>query len=172
MSSGGGTTVMEKNQSNQTVSYLKGVNLFLTANITEGTDEEKCMQYINHYRNDFKLQNPEAELIVQSTQTDDLGYSHIKFSQQYRSLDIWMSFLSMHLNQNDQLYLVKGEYYPTPEFLDIDDAIDAQNIVTVVASKNSEITEHDFVVKKMIYFDSESEAIFGVQTHAHKRAWW
>lgn len=62
----------------------------------------------------LKLQDPDRELELRSTETDELGLSHLRFDQEYRGLEVWPADLIVHLDENDDVYLLDGAFVPTP----------------------------------------------------------
>ncbi|WP_082054196.1 hypothetical protein [Methyloterricola oryzae] len=63
------------------------------------------------------LKDPRQELVVQSVAGDELGFRHARLGQQYRGLPVWGSSLNVHWNAQHAVYLVEGDYIPTPTAL-------------------------------------------------------
>ncbi len=66
----------------------------------------------------FRLDNPHAETQIISTETDDLGKTHIRFQQQYKGVPVWGSDFYVHFDGN-KMYCFNGRYEPTPRGLNV-----------------------------------------------------
>ncbi len=64
-----------------------------------------------------RLKDARQELVVQAVAGDELGFRHVRLGQQYRGLPVWGSSLNVHWNVQDAVYLVEGDYIPTPTAL-------------------------------------------------------
>jgi Zn-dependent metalloprotease len=115
-------SVVKLDDKNKTIVLLKGENL--SADL-EKDERFKSLQSANQYpeialaflcatHELFELVDPPDELSVKSLQTDDLGYTHIKFMQSYKGIPVWASEINFHLNQQNHVYLIQGRYIPTP----------------------------------------------------------
>ena len=150
--------MLERNQTNQTISYIKGDTL-LTQQQQSAQPEQQCRKFMKQYREDFLLQNPDEEMVLKSSSRDDMGYTHLKFTQQYRSIPVWQATLMMHLNPDNQLYLVAGDYFPTPVKLDVRAGYSTSEIITAAVKTNPEIASKDFSATKMIYFINDIDPV-------------
>jgi Zn-dependent metalloprotease len=61
-----------------------------------------------------QLQNPREELSIISASRDELGFQHLRFEQRYKGLRVHGRDLYVHANAHNDVYLVNGEYVPTP----------------------------------------------------------
>jgi len=73
-----------------------------------------AVDFINHYRQLFKLKTPRKELVVTRTQIDNLDYKHIRLQQVYKGIPVWNSEIIVHINTDEIVYLAGGHYIPTP----------------------------------------------------------
>ena len=73
--------------------------------------------FIEAYRDEFRLAEPNQELRVESVETDTLGLTHVRLQQTFHDVPVWAAELRVHLNADAQVYLVQGRYIPTPRNL-------------------------------------------------------
>jgi len=62
----------------------------------------------------LKMEQPSEEFKVRKIENDELGGTHIRLDQQYKSLKIWASDVSIHLNDKG-VETFNGRYHPTPK---------------------------------------------------------
>lgn len=62
----------------------------------------------------LRLQDPRRELSLKSATMDELGYFHVRLLQQYGGLPVWGSEILVHWSPRKMIYLVEGDYLPTP----------------------------------------------------------
>lgn len=111
-----------RDTSNGTIRILKGIGLTTSLMedenfnkaVTSGTPDEISIAFISAYRRLFKLQDPINELKVSKIQTDSLGMTHVRLTQQYKGIEVWPADINVHLNQDGDVYLVQGRYAKTP----------------------------------------------------------
>lgn len=72
---------------------------------------DSVLQFIAANPDLFKLQDPVKELELLSSHTDELGFQHLRFSRQYNKIPIWNDDLIVHINKQNQLYLINGRYH-------------------------------------------------------------
>ena len=65
----------------------------------------------------LKVKNPKKEFKIVSEKIDDLGLKHIKFQQVYREIPIWGKEASVHLDEDNRVYMYQGNAVPTIEKL-------------------------------------------------------
>jgi bacillolysin len=61
------------------------------------------------------LHDPATELRLLARETDELGRTHLHFTQHYAGLKVWPDQLSVHLDPEGNVDLMDGAYIPTPE---------------------------------------------------------
>lgn len=112
--------VLRLNPDNGTILFLKAKNLTdgknePLANVT--TSAAIALSFIDRYKAQFKLEQPQDELKCLSATTDDLGLTHVRFQQIYKGISVFGCELNVHLNRNNNVYLVQGHYIPTPSHI-------------------------------------------------------
>lgn len=113
------------NEATGTLKRLKGAGLsdFLAqdgafqAMLKAGDWGPASLYYIAALGRRTRLEDPRQELAVQSVASDELGFRHVRLGQQYHGLPIWGSSLNVHWNAQHAVYLVEGDYIPTPTAL-------------------------------------------------------
>ncbi|MCK5506805.1 MAG: hypothetical protein KAJ10_16690, partial [Thermodesulfovibrionia bacterium] len=102
-------------------SYIKGKNL--TSHLDgephfemlkrDGLYVEIVFRFLESRRELLKIDDPQAEFEMSKVNTDNLQFKHIKFQQISNSIPVWGREINVHLNGNNNVYLVQGHYEPT-----------------------------------------------------------
>jgi len=61
----------------------------------------------------LQLQNPSAELVIASNQTDELGFTHLKFKQYFGEIRVIGGEIIVHIKDN-AIESITNRLYPTP----------------------------------------------------------
>lgn len=105
---------------NGTPSLVKGEDLaaalgavpeFETALKNKDHARMACL-FLEYYKTFFKLADPRQNLKIESTQTDTLGSTHVRFQQMVHQLPVWEKTIRIHFNDRNALYLTQGDYLP------------------------------------------------------------
>ncbi|MBI3416782.1 MAG: M4 family metallopeptidase [Verrucomicrobia bacterium] len=81
----------------------------------EGARERRTARnFLRANRDLLQIEDPDSELAVSKQAQDDLGQTHVKFEQTYKSIPVWPSGLGVHLDRDGNVHLVDGAYVPTP----------------------------------------------------------
>lgn len=119
---------------NGTPSYIKGANL--SSHLDD--DPHFCMlkqkvlyrdmvyQFLQSWHKLLKVDDPRREFEITSVKIDDLGLKHVEFQQIINGIAIWGCSMSVHLNENNQVYLLHGHYEPTLKNVDTIPKLSAQ----------------------------------------------
>lgn len=94
-----------------------------------------------------QLQHPREELSIISASRDELGFQHLRFEQRYKGLRVHGRDLYVHANARNDVYLVHGEYVPTPNMsiepsLSKEAAVQATNEALRTTGQWGEIPKH------------------------------
>ncbi|KKL53026.1 hypothetical protein LCGC14_2279570, partial [marine sediment metagenome] len=77
-----------------------------------GSPEKSALCFIKHYPDIFKLDNPDEELeVVQVTEDDVVGYTHVKLNRIFKGIPVFASQLIIHFNQEGQVSSFNGNYH-------------------------------------------------------------
>jgi Zn-dependent metalloprotease len=82
---------------------------------------ERALRLIAENRGVFRIDHPEAELVVEGEVCGPDGRRHVRFSQSYRGIPVWGSGLTAHFDADGGAYALTGRYLPTPAGVDIAD---------------------------------------------------
>ncbi len=61
------------------------------------------------------ISDPKSEFYQMSATTDELGFKHFRYGQQYQGIPVWNRDLYVHLNGSGEAYTINGTYEPTPK---------------------------------------------------------
>jgi bacillolysin len=116
--SGGDTQVLLR-PGNGTVMQIRGGQLQpraggLAQAAGPGNAERTAREFLRANRELMRLDDPDAELKLESSERDETGAAHLKFSQWFRGVPVWPSGLSVHLDPQGNVESVDGAYAPTP----------------------------------------------------------
>jgi bacillolysin len=133
-----------------TILFLKGPNLSQALEAdprfrelqAENQAEKIAKVFISAYSREFLLTDPFEELSVAMVTTDDLGLTHVKLRQTYKTIPVADSEIIVHLDRDQRVYLVNGRYHPTPDQLPLQPAISPAAAEAVVL-ENLKITASD-----------------------------
>jgi Zn-dependent metalloprotease len=139
-----------RDESRGTIIFLKGPNLTRALEAdprfrelqAENQAEEIAKVFISAYSREFLLTDPFEELSVAMVTTDDLGLTHVKLRQVFKTIPVADSEIIVHLDRQQRVYLVNGRYHPTPDQLTLQPAISTTAAEAVVL-ENLEITGSD-----------------------------
>jgi Zn-dependent metalloprotease len=65
----------------------------------------------------IKIKNPDSEFELKNHFRDDLGLSHLKFTQKYLGLEVWGKEIVVHMDINGNVVSLNGRFIPTPSFI-------------------------------------------------------
>jgi hypothetical protein len=122
---------------NGTPSYIKGANL--SSHLDDdpqfrilkdkGLYGDAVCQLLQSWRRLLKIDDPRREFEITSVKIDDLGLKHVEFQQILNGIAVWGCSMSVHLNENNQVYLLHGHYEPTLKNVDTTPNLSAQEAV-------------------------------------------
>ncbi len=133
--------LIQRNTKDQTILLLKGNNLseelekdqrFKTLQ-SKNQYTDMALAFMAAYHGMFQLAFPPQELAVTSVQTDDLGFTHIKFQQQYKAIPVWAAEINLHFNPQNHIYLIQGRYIPTPLHVTVHPVLSENQAMHIVA---------------------------------------
>ena len=86
------------------------------------------------------LKNPAEELAVRNVETDQLGYSHVRFQQAWKGVPVYGAEAILHKNKQ-AFYLFNGRFFPTPEISDVTPSVTAATAADLALSHVSAFTK-------------------------------
>ena len=60
------------------------------------------------------LEDPDSELVLRTRRTDELGWHHLRFRQEYKGIPVWPAELSVHISPAGSVDLLDGAFVPSP----------------------------------------------------------
>lgn len=87
---------------------------------------ETARTFLRENRDLLLLSDPDAELELRQSTTDELDRTHLRFGQRYRGLRVWPAELVVHLDTDGSVDLMNGAFVPTPEGLATAPALDGE----------------------------------------------
>ena len=82
---------------------------------TAEQNENTALTFLKENASLLLLDNPDQELRVLASETDNLGMVNIRYAQTYAGLDVWPAQLSVHLDAQGNVAMMDGAYIATPE---------------------------------------------------------
>lgn len=124
--------------------------------------ESRTINYLEALKEPLQIENPAEEFFIQKIDTDKLGQQHIRMQQQFQGIKIYNSELIAHAKDND-IYLVNGRHYPTPQLENVTPAIDVQNAKQIARNDVGTFKTLSFEEKRYVageQFESELVIFF------------
>lgn len=119
-----------------TIAWLKGDAL--AEHLTQQTDYRDKLSngdyagmaqlFLRSYRDVFGVIDPGSEFVFQNEQQDDLGYTQVRFAQQFADIPVVDAELRVHFDPSRQLYLINGRYIKSPTNTSIDPKLSLNDI--------------------------------------------
>ena len=114
---------------------------------------EQSSQYLTALSTTMKIKNPAQEFKSYNVQTDELGVTHIRMQQMYEGVKVWGGQVVLH-QQNEQINLFNGRYYPTPTLKTLAPSVQALGAIQSV--------QNDLSAKyKLQIFDEKGKKLIG-----------
>ena len=155
--------VLRLNPDNGTILFLKAKNLFDIKNETlpnAKTPAAIALSFIDRYKAQFKLKQPQDELKCLSATTDDLGLTHVRFQQIYQGIPVWGAEVNVHLNRNNIIYLVQGRYIPTPNHIRLQPSLNSHEALECVLKEigSQKVNKDQSAIELIIFSKSTQRA--------------
>ena len=77
----------------------------------------------------LRIKDPNSEFAVLSEKTDREGITHVRFKQMDGGIDVWAKDIYVHVNRQGQVIAFNGTYAPTPDIVDLNPHITAQQAI-------------------------------------------
>jgi len=143
---------------NRTVRQIRGGALESAGQLSgaagngrEGARERAARRFFAENREALALENPGAELALQSEETGEGGSRHLRFAQKFGGLRVWPAGLSAHFDQEGRMTGLDGAYVPTPVLPALDPALSAAEaaasaLARLPAALNAEHDEPELII--------------------------
>ena len=101
------------NESNGTPLLIKS-NLSKPIIMTKSEEfVHEALDFLEHNKNLFKLNDPSSELSMISNKADNIGMRHIKFNQKNNDIPVWGAQIIVHFSKDNSIRSFNGKYYPS-----------------------------------------------------------
>ncbi|MDX9856657.1 MAG: M4 family metallopeptidase [candidate division Zixibacteria bacterium] len=98
-----------RDNGNGVPSYVEGT---LSSPVKAADQVAASMQFFEEHRGAYRMANPADELVLKRIDRDDLGMSHVRFTQQHLGLRVIGGDLITHFDARGTLRTVNGNYVP------------------------------------------------------------
>lgn len=89
------------------------------------SSEVLAWEYLQKAAPLMKIKDPSNEFSIQSTSTDDLGYTHVKLQQKVKNIDVYGAEIIIH--GSDQTFdFLNGSYFPTIDMENVTPSLDSE----------------------------------------------
>ncbi|HUI30019.1 MAG TPA: M4 family metallopeptidase [Candidatus Acidoferrales bacterium] len=75
-------------------------------------------QFLLNNKSLLKIVDPESEFKMVNSTTDKNGFTHVRFQQQFKGMEVWAKDVYVHIDGSGQVSSFNGEYAPTPAISD------------------------------------------------------
>lgn len=128
------------------------------------TFEERFFRFMEEMRSVTGIKSPKEEFRISGIVTDELGVTHIKSVQKYKTIDIYGSESSMHIDNKTErftgsLHVINNEVKTTPQF-SIESALKKaaedlgqKTIVKELNRKEKDILRYDSPEYALVMYD-------------------
>lgn len=151
--------------------FIEGVPKDLKSNskTPSKTIEDQTFAYLEVMKKSLHIDDPRSEFQIVSHETDELGITHVKLQQVFKNKKVYGSEIVLHIKEG-QVYLMNGNYYPTPTLENITPQIDRSQAIEVAkaaVSKKTNVKElskmelqllghESLIAEPMIYHQDQS----------------
>ena len=81
--------------------------------------ETSAIEFFEKYKELFKISKASEELSLKNIHVDNLGMTHVKMRQMVQGIPVFGSEMIVHINKNNEIYAVNGEFMPQLEIADV-----------------------------------------------------
>ena len=81
--------------------------------------ETSAIEFFEEYKELFKISKASEELSLKNIHVDNLGMTHVKMRQMVQGIPVFGSEMIVHINKNNEIYAVNGEFMPQLEIADV-----------------------------------------------------
>lgn len=139
----------------RTLRYLEGTRLEPASG--EGA-EATAARFLENNGRLLRIDNPATELVETGRESDSLGFTRIRYRQQYRGLPVWPSSVMVQTEPGGDVVLLTGSYIPTPDHVDPEPAVPLDAAVEQARRVVSASPETPCDAELVIYAPAEEKA--------------
>lgn len=119
------------------------------------TPETVGMEFLKAARGVLLLKDPQTEMYLTATQTDNIGQTHLRYQQYHRGVPVFGAEVLVHLQGGDEVYS-NGQNYPTPDIQDITPNFNEASIAEIVhrdLGKQGTVRMMGMLEKKLLHYE-------------------
>jgi Zn-dependent metalloprotease len=90
--------------------------------------------YLEAVRPYLKLVNPDTELDILKSETDEIQTTHLHIQQTYKGVNVYGGEMILHKKDNEDVSLLNGHFYPTPQIENVKPSLSDNNVGEVALS--------------------------------------
>ncbi len=75
--------------------------------------EMSAFSFLREVKNEMQIENPDEEFTISRVENDDIGMTHVRLQQQYKSIPVYGAEVAFHGLHQTMDYM-NGNYVPTP----------------------------------------------------------
>ena len=118
---------------------INGVPVFMQSDAKSETakmsarlaTDEVADIYLKDISGMLQINDATSEFSTVSTESDDLGQTHIKMQQVFKGVKVYGSEVALHLDKTNQVKIFNGRSLPTPSLDDVKPSLSAENAINV-----------------------------------------
>lgn len=101
--------------------------------------------YLEAVKPYLKLSNPDSELKIIKSETDEIETTHLRMQQTYMGVPVYGAEMILHQKADQDVSLLNGHFYPTPSLEDVKPSLSEDNVGNVAVGDISKTS----IVKPM-----------------------
>jgi bacillolysin len=125
----------------------QGLPIFIKGKIAQkpstkharGSMEAQVFGYLEALKKDMRLNKPEEEFSITTTDTETNGSQHLRMQQRYKGLAVYGGEIMVHTDGNEP-EMLNGHYYPSPKNLSTTAHITAEKATGTVETDLKKLT--------------------------------
>lgn len=112
--------------------------------------ETLAKNFLNDNKSLLRIVDPQNEFSLEHSQKDDLGMTHVKFSQVYQGIDIWGKEIIVHLDSHGDVLSLNGTYEQTPTMItDLNGKLDKADAISITLNDLKNKTSIDSLLPQL-----------------------
>lgn len=84
--------------------------------------------YLEAVKPYLKLSNPDSELNIIKSETDEIETTHLRMQQTYKGVPVYGAEMVLHQKADEVVSLLNGHFYPTPSLEDVKPSLSEDNV--------------------------------------------
>jgi Zn-dependent metalloprotease len=115
--------ILIRDEQSQLPIYIEG-EINGLPELRDAPDGQKALQYLNYFKRDLQVNDPDQEFVLVNKSLDDLGQTHWRFRQQYQGVEVYGAEVILH-EKEGKINGFNGRYFATPKLPSVEAKVDA-----------------------------------------------